>query len=180
MRRLYPAIVLASLLLLTMVQVAVAAKPSHERFTIDETFEDELCGIPVTTHLVIKGHAVGFPDGHFVDHSRGSITWTNADGDWLTNSFAGPVTVTEQLDGSILTITQRYRGVHERLRSSEGLTAAFDRGQITIVTVIDLVNLEDPEDDVFVSSDVVSQHGPHPDADSGFALFCEVVIDVLG
>jgi len=46
--------------------------------------------------------------------------------------------------------------------------------------VIDLNDLEDEEDDVFVSSEILFQAGPHPEADSDFALFCEVVHDVLG
>lgn len=180
MRRIPLAISLAALLTVGMIHTALAAKPVHDRFTIDETFTEELCGIEVTTHLMVDGHVTIFSDGRVMDLSRVLIRWTNADGAWLENFVRGQVRITEVLDGDILTITSRNTGVHERLRSSEGITAAFDRGQITFVNVIDLNDLENPDDDVFVSSEVVSQHGPHPEADSGFTLFCEVATDVLG
>jgi hypothetical protein len=66
------------------------------------------------------------------------------------------------------------------VRSSDGLTPAFDRGRAVIREVIDLNDLEDEQDDVFLSSEILFQAGPHPEADSGFELFCEVVVDVLG
>lgn len=52
-------------------------------------------------------------------------------------------------------------GVQQRLRSSDGITAAFDWGQITFRLVVDLNDLEDPEDDVLISSEVLLQAGPH-------------------
>jgi hypothetical protein len=167
------------MLLLLTAQLALGARPVHERFTVDEVFTEELCGIEVTTHVVIKGNFLGFDD-RSVDISRVDITWTNAEGDWLQNFIAGPVWFEERLDGDILTLVDRHAGVHERLRSSAGITAAFDRGLIEFRTVIDLNDLEDEEDDVFLSSETVIQAGPHPEADSDFALFCEVVEDVLG
>lgn len=180
MRRSLRPLLLATALTLASVSTAFAARPFHEKATIDETFPENLCGIDVTTHLEININFLGFGDGHFVDLSQYRITWTNADGDWLSNFAAGQTNVTETLDGDILTITEVHRGVHEFLRSADGITAAFDRGQITFVIVIDLNDLENPDDDVFLSFETVFQAGPHPEADADFALFCEVVIDVLG
>lgn len=179
MRRVLPSILLAALLTLASITAALAARPGHDRFTIDETFDEELCGIDVTTRIQITGNVLFFED-HLVDLSLVRVTWTNADGDWLQNFIAGPVVVTEQLDGDILTVTIANHGVHERLRSSDGLTEAFDRGQIVFRDVIDLNDLADEEDDVFLSSEILFQAGPHPEADSGFELLCETVIDVLG
>ena len=179
MRRVSGPVLIAALMLLLSVQVALAAKPIHEKFVVDETIAENLCGIEVMTHIEIKGNVLIFSN-HVVDVSLIRITFTNSDGDWLENFIAGPVFIEEQLDGDILTVTSRNVGVHERLRSSEGLTAAFDRGQITFRDVIDLNDLDNPDDDVFVSSEILFQAGPHPEADSGFALFCEVVLEVLG
>ena len=178
MPRPFRPILLAVVLVIMTAQVALGAKPSHEKFVIDETFQEELCGIDVTTHVVVKVNALGFED-RFVDLSQVRITFTNEDGDWLQNFAAGRTVFTEQLDGDILTFTERHTGVQERLRSSDGITAAFDRGQIVFRTVIDLGDPEDDEDDVVLGFDVI-QHGPHPEADSDFALFCDVVTDVLG
>ena len=179
MRRVSGPVLAAVLMLLLTAQAALAARPIHDRFAVDETIAEDLCGVEVMTHIAVKGNVLVFAD-HAVDLSLVRLTFTNADGDWLENFVSGPVFIQEQLDGDILTITTRNAGVHERLRSSEGLTAAFDRGQISFRQVIDLNDLENPDDDVFVSSEILFQAGPHPEADSGFALFCEVVLDVLG
>jgi hypothetical protein len=37
----------------------------------------------------------------------------------------------------------------------------------------------DTEDDVFISQSIESVSGPHPEAESGFTLFCEVVVPAL-
>ena len=180
MRRSSVALALGLLLALASVTTALAAPPTHEKVKIDETFSEELCGIEVTTHLEINGNALFFPDGHLLDLSLVRITWTNDDGDWLTNFIAGPFSVTETLDGDILTVTATNIGVHELLRSADGISAAFDRGRIIFVTVIDLNDLENPDDDVELSFETAFQAGPHPEADADFALFCEVVTDALG
>jgi hypothetical protein len=175
MRRVLSAVLLAALALALTAQLAMAAKPFHDKFTDEETFSEELCGIPVTTHVEVSVNFLGF-EGRFIDASHVRVTWTNVDGDRLAGAAFG----TEELTGDILTVTVRQAGVQERLASAGGLTPAFDRGQIVLQIVIDLNDLENPEDDVFVSFEVLSQAGPHPEADSDFALFCEVVTDVLG
>jgi hypothetical protein len=179
MRRAAVPLTLATLLILATAHIVAAAKPVHDKFVVDETFSEELCGIQVTTHLLVRGNVLDFED-HFVDLSQVMITWTNTDGDWLELFVAGAFFITEELSGDILTVTVRSAGIPERLRSAEGLTPAFDRGQIAFRDVIDLNDLENPEDDVFISSEVLFQAGPHPEFDSGFTLFCEVVADVLG
>ena len=179
MRRIFGPAVLASMLLLVAAQVALGAAPFHDRFRLDETFNEELCGIEVTTHVEGNVNVLGFED-HFVDLSRLVITWTNAGGNWLQNAISGPAFIEEQLVGDILTITERHAGVHEHLRSEAGQEPAFDRGTITLQITIDLNDLENEEDDVFLGVEVLFVAGPHPEADSDFALFCEVVEDVLG
>ena len=179
MRRVIGPAALASMLLLLSAQIALGARPSHERFTIDESFPEELCGIDVMAHFAIKATVLGFDD-HFVDISRAVITWTNDDGDWLRNSVAGPTFIQEQLDGDILTITERHAGVHSHLTSAAGREPAFDRGTVTFVSTIDLNDLENEEDDVFLGFEIVQLAGPHPEIDADFELFCEVAIEVLG
>lgn len=179
--RSYRAALLAVGLLLLSASAASAAKGSHEQLRIDDTFEEELCGIDVTTHLVVSGPINVTSNGRLTDNTNVRLTHTNADGDWLRNNITGQFreVVTDNGDGTI-TVVQTHRGVHERLRSAEGLEAAFDRGQVVFTLIIDIGDPEDPEDDVLISSEVIRQAGPHPDADSEFELFCEVVEDVLG
>ncbi len=181
MRRVTISASLAVGLLVLMSATTLAARPvEHHVGYVDDTFDEELCGIAVTTRVQAHENIFIYEDGRFVDRSQVTVTWTNEDGEWLTTSSAGTRTVGEVESDGTLTITESHVGVQSRLRSSDGITAAFDRGRIGFVTVIDLNDPEDPEDDVVVSSDVVDVAGPHPEADSDFALFCEVVTDVLG
>src|SRR5687767_12919429 len=95
MRRVSVPLALATLLVLVSAQI-VAAAPVHDKFTVDETFREKLCGIRVTTHVQIKGNVLGFED-HFVDLSQISVTWTNRDGDWLELFATGAFFITEEL-----------------------------------------------------------------------------------
>ena len=158
-----------------------AAKGSHEQIRIDETFQEELCGIPVTTHVVVTGPVNVTSNGRLTDNTNVRLTHTNADGDWLRNHISGQFreVVTDNGDGTI-TVVQTHRGLHERLVSADGPEAAFDRGQIVLRIVIDLNDPEDPDDDEVISFEVTKQAGPHPDADADFEVFCEVVERVLG
>jgi hypothetical protein len=131
------------------------------------------------THLELNGNVLIFED-RFVDVSQLVVTWTNDDGDWLQNSIAGPAFIEEQLDGDILTITERHAGVHSHLTSAAGQEPVFDRGTVKLVITIDLNDLENEEDDVFLGIEVMSVAGPHPEVDSGFELCCEVVNSILG
>ena len=179
MRRASVPLALAMLLVLVTAQVVAAARPSHDTFAVDQTFSEELCGIPVTTHLQIKGNVLRFED-HILDLSQATITWTNAAGDWLEYLATGAVFVTEELSGDILTVTIRASGVQDRIRSAEGFTPVFDRGRVIFRLVIDLDDFENPVDDVVISFEVLFQAGPHPEFEGDFNLFCQVVTDILG
>jgi len=74
----------------------------------------------------------------------------------------------------------RGRGVPEEVRLSDGTVAIKDVGRIVLATVIDYNGTPtDTEDDVFISQSIESVSGPHPEAESGFTLFCEVVVPAL-
>ena len=180
MRKPLAAVLIAAMLLIAAVSPVTAARPVHEKTRIDETATVDLCGIEVEQRLQLNVNNLTFANGDFMDVTQVRITWTNADGDWLSNFVAGPFMVVETLDGDILTVQFFNIGIHEMLRSSEGIEAAFDRGQIVFTDIVDLNDLGDPDDDVLLSSEMTFVAGPHPEADADFQLFCEVAIDVLG
>ena len=159
----------------------LAAKGTHEQVRVDETFDEVLCGIPVTTNVRVTGPVNTTSGGRLTDNTRVVLTHTNAAGEWLRNMITGQFrqVVIENADGTV-TFIDTHRGLHERLVSAGGIEAAFDRGQIIFRTTVDFHDPEDPEDDEVVDFEVTKQAGPHPDADSDFELFCEVVDDVLG
>jgi hypothetical protein len=179
--------VLACGLLLAMVQPA-AAQPlerSHEH--IVETFEDVVCDIPVTITLdIIENIHVrlaksGFP--LFQTTGPGMITITNpATGKSVVVRFTGAVkdlTVVDNGDGTI-TVRTAFTGIPEEIRLSDGTVAIRDVGRVVFVTVLDYNDTPtNTEDDEFISQSIESISGPHPDLESDFELFCEVVVPAL-
>jgi hypothetical protein len=180
-------VLLACSLLLAMVQPA-AAQPierSHEH--IVETFDDVVCDIPVTITLdIIENIHVrlaksGFP--LFQVTGPGTITFTNpANGKSVAVRFTGTskdLTVVDNGDGTI-TVRTAVTGVAEAIRLSDGTVAIRDVGRVVFATVLDYNDTPtDTEDDEFISQTIESISGPHPDLESDFELFCEVVVPAL-
>ena len=178
MRRVLRPLLIAIIAAALSSAVALGARPVHEKFAIDATSEGaELCGLTVTTRDQTNGNVLIFED-RLVDLSRVQITWTNGQGEWLQLFIAGPVTVTESWNGDILTHIAHNAGLHQRLRSVDGIDPrTFDRGQITFRTVIDF---SDPEGPVLVSQEILLEAGPHPFAHATTDVFCGAVIEALG
>jgi hypothetical protein len=63
---------------------------------------------------------------------------------------------------------------------SDGTVAIRDVGRVVFATVLDYNGTPtDTEDDEFISQSIESISGPHPDLESDFELFCEVVVPAL-
>jgi hypothetical protein len=179
--------VLACGMLLAMVQPA-AAQPlerSHEH--IVETFSDVVCDIPVTItvdiidNIHVRLAKSGFP--LFQTTGPGTLTFTNPEtGKSVTVRFTGAVkdlTVVDNGDG-IITVRTAFTGIPEEIRLSDGTVAIRDVGRVVFATVLDYGGTPtDVEDDVFISQTIESISGPHPDLESDFELFCEVVVPAL-
>jgi hypothetical protein len=87
--------------------------------------------------------------------------------------------VVDNGDGTI-TLRTAVTGVPEKLRMSDGTVAIKDVGRVVFVTVLDYNGTPtDVEDDVFISQTIESISGPHPDLESDFTLFCEVLVPTL-
>lgn len=77
------------------------------------------------------------------------------------------------------TFIDSINGVPEWWRSASGQTLTKDRGRIVFRTVFDFNDPANEDDDVFISQNVLSVSGPHPEAESGFTLFCKAVVPAL-
>jgi hypothetical protein len=179
---------LACGLLLAMVQPA-AAQPverSHEHIVLTIP-DDDACGIPVTTtidFIVNEQQRLaksGFP--LFKTTGRGTYTWTNpATGKSASFFFAGAskdLTVVDNGDGTI-TLRTAVTGVPEKIRLADGTMVTMDVGRVVFVTVLDYNGTPtNVDDDIFISQTIESISGPHPDLESDFTLFCEVLVPAL-
>jgi hypothetical protein len=181
LRHLGLGVVSVSLLATALLPTAAIAAPGeHDTFRVDETYTEDVCGLSDTaTHLEIKGNVHFLSGGTIIDNTQLRVTWTNDDGDWVTATVEGTtkVSATDNGDGTLIEVSSSSGPL--QWRSSEGMLY-MDRGRIVSESVIDLGDPEDPDDDVFISSEVIFLAGPHPQYESDFTLFCPAVLSVLG
>jgi len=71
-------------------------------------------------------------------------------------------------------------GIPERIKTSDGKVLTKDVGRIVFATVWDANGTPDDRgDDEFISEEIIFEAGRHPEAESGFERFCEVVVPAL-
>jgi hypothetical protein len=180
-------VLLAGGLLLAMIQPAAAQPIERSHDHIVETFPGEVCDIPVTITLDIIENIQarlansGFP--LFQTTGPGTATITNpATGKSVVVRFTGAtkdLTVVDNGDGTI-TLRTAVTGVPEEVRLSDGTVAIKDVGRAVFVAVLDYNGTPtNTDDDEFISQTIESISGPHPDLESDFTLFCEVVVPAL-
>lgn len=156
---------------------ALGAKPIaqfHDHVTDD--FSSEICGIPADGHIVLTDNFFLYADGSFKDTSSVQVTFTNpVNGKAVVISNAGQVTgpspIVDEAAGTITFVTS-FKGLPEKIQTANGPVLLRDAGIITFANTFDLETGE------FISTEVIIK-GPHPEADSDFTLFCEVISGAL-
>lgn len=174
--RLFPLLLAALGLLLAAPGGALAAKPTfHDR----ETFtvpDNEICGVAGSSVVTLSQIGTGTGAG-FVVTGQVTEVFTAADGRTATIHVAGPsrASVVDNGDGTV-TVTNTWAGLPEQIRGGGGGVETFDAGLLTLVQTVDVAGPEP----VLLSSAVVAEHGPHPEADADFAIFCDAFLAALG
>jgi hypothetical protein len=174
--------VLGAVALALGVVVSAGAKgaPIHTQVSFTAPFDE--CGIQGTAQ--VQGVDIFWPvfdgDGNvvsFKDNAQIKQTFT-ANGKTLVVAAAGQHTGFASGDfNGLITFTDNYRGLPERIYAPGGPVLTRDAGIVTQVTVVDFST--NPDGDV-VSSTITLEKGPHPEADADFNLFCQVFTQVLG
>jgi hypothetical protein len=156
---------------------ALGAKPAaqfHDHFT--ESFSDEICGIPVDITVVVTDNFFLYADGSAKDTSSVRNTFTNPDnGRSVIVSNAGQIRDLAPIideDAGTITFTTSFKGLPEKIQTTHGSVLLRDAGVITFADTFDL------ETGDFISSEITVK-GPHPEADSDFTLFCDVISEAL-
>jgi len=162
------------------VPPAVAANPEVNHFTFSDSFtDDDFCGTGQTVDIsvLVRGTEF-FSPNQPVDYrnvTEGNAVFTNPlNGATVINHFAGPFsdTIISGDPEGVHTHELTFKGLPEMLRTKHGGVLIRDAGYLIFHQTFD--------GDEFVSSEIFVNKGPHPDAESDFALFCEVMTDALG
>jgi hypothetical protein len=171
---------LTLLLALTPTQ-ASAAPPEVNHFRDVGTDTDpDFCGTGQDVNIAfdIRTNEWISPNGpeELVRTTRsGKITYTNPDtGVSVVVSFAGQATATT-ISGDpegLHTLLITNKGLPEKIQTANGPVLLRDAGLIVREITFN--------GDEFISQETVVVKGPHPDAASDFALFCEVMTEALG
>jgi hypothetical protein len=154
---------------------ALAAKPDYGSFSGSFT-DPDFCGTGAAIDISFWGvfTRMWSADGS-TTMSNQKVTFTNpANGMWVIQTLVGyeKVTETDLPDGTVL-FEHSVRGTPSTLRTSHENILVKDAGYIELVEHVD-------GDGNQLSLDVVFMHGPHPDADADFNLFCGVMETALG
>ena len=173
------AAVLVVLGLATLVGSA-SAVPTHT-VVVEETFPDVVCGIPGTATIRFTEVVKATDDTFFVTGTfRYRFTATET-GKSITVRAAGPIDSRVIIDETADTITfvDTFVGLPEKISITGGPTLSRDAGTVTFTTTFAL----DPETGEPIgdplSEEVTFLHGPHPELESDFNLFCEEVVPYL-
>jgi hypothetical protein len=89
----------------------------------------------------------------------------------IAGQLSGPPPIIDEEAGTITFVTS-FKGLPEKIQTAHGPVLLRDAGFVQFADTFDM------ETGDFISSEVVVK-GPHPELDSDFALFCEVITEAL-
>jgi hypothetical protein len=158
---------------------ALAVGQQHERFHDFGTDVDlDFCGTGQRIDIAFDVWVNAFHapnQGLYKETARGKVTFTNPlTGDIVILRFANTileVLVEGELDG-LHVVDTAVKGLPELIKTPHGGVLTRDAGYIVFRNSFD--------GDELVSSEIVVNKGPHPNAESDFELFCEIMPEALG
>jgi len=178
MRRFFALSGLVATVLLASMASSAGAAPLVDRFhdSFSDTFQDNVCGIDGTSALTVVANVQVFADGTFkLQLNQKDVFTSAATGKSVLLFFAaqqvnaGPI---DNGDGTVTFVTT-FKGLPEMIKLPNGGVLSRDAGFIGFNDTFDATTGQ------FLGQTVSPQNGPHPDADSGFTLFCDVIVPAL-
>ena len=179
MRRLCAISALVGALLVASAASTAGAAPLIDRFhdSFSDMFPDNICGIDGTSVFNAVDNVQVFSDETFTSELRESTLFTSAaTGKSVlivsAAKFTAPGLPIDNGDGTI-TFPETRNGLIENLKLPNGTVLSRDAG---LVTLNDTFNATTGE---LLGQTISPENGPHPDLDSGDALFCDVIVPAL-
>ena len=165
-----------SLALLALGPPALADTPTFIHDQIDAHFsEPGFCGSGITVDVVVSGVQTIRLRGEDVQVTgRVRAVVTNPQtGASVVVSSAGQVRdeIVSGDAGGVHTHLLTFKGLPEKIQTAGGEVLLRDAGVIAFADTFDGHHL--------LSSEVVVNKGPHPEADADFALFCSTMVSAL-
>jgi hypothetical protein len=178
MRKLFT--VLTAGMLMALTASSAGAAPIVDHGHSSDTFTvvgDNICGIDGTTVQSFVDNFQVFADNTFKDQFRGTAVFTSAATGKSVEILAaqqasGPNDPIDNGDGTITFVTT-FKGIPELLKIPNGPVLSRDAGNVTLFQTFDATTGD------FISTTFSGDKGPHPDLESGFALFCDVIVPAL-
>ena len=156
---------------------AFGTQPAHVQDRIMDSFAADVCGISVEVDINARVNVLVYADGAIKDLTTIHITYINpANSQSIIYSAFGPVDAPAPIideQARTLTIMPLYRGLSQQIREAHGPLLLRDAGILQQTTVLDLDTFQ------AISSEISILRGPHPDVESGFTLFCDVLSAAL-
>ena len=167
-------------LILALAPLAALAAPSKDHFRDVGTDTDpDFCGTGETVEISFDVLVnVFFTPGAEEEFDKitqsGKVTFTAENGSSVLISFAGQVTntIVEGSEAGVHTHVFTTKGTPEVIRVKGGGVLTRDAGLIVETITFD-------ENDEIIDYEA-TWRGPHPQAESEFELFCEVMTEALG
>jgi hypothetical protein len=168
-----------TLMTLAAAPAALAADPEVNHFR--DVFTDvdpDFCGTGQQIDIAGDILVTEWLAPHQADYKNtvsGTVTFTNPlTGDTVINHFANAFwdeTISGDPEGlHVHEFTNK--GIQELFKTPHGGVLTLDAGYIVFQVTFD--------GDEEISSEIVVNNGPHPQADSDFELFCEIMPEALG
>lgn len=163
-------LLLASIWLAAVVAVAPVAASGAAFHSSESSTDPDFCGTGASVDVLLENTLAHLSerDGVGKAEHHGRVTFSYGDAAVIL-SFAGQFTVTlVATEAGGVEIHQLIsKGIPVKIQLANGPVLVIDAGMI-----VELVTNGDHE--------IVSMNGPHPFAESGGSLFCEIVPQALG
>ena len=166
----------AVMVMAVMAPSAAAAPPveqAHDTFS-ETNPTDNLCGIDGSSYDNGVDTFTLFADNTAREQFHLDYVFTSsATGRSVQLFVAQSATATEDdhPDGS-RTFIVTFNGLPERIKLPDGSVLSRDAGRVIFLDTEDA-------DGNFVSRTLIDENGPHTDLDSGFTVFCDVIVPAL-
>jgi hypothetical protein len=168
-----------ALLAITAAPAALAAGQQGNHFRdVGTDVDPDFCGTGQEVDIAFNVRVNEWLAPHKADFkttASGKVILTNPlTGDSVISQFAGPTWVeTVSGDPAGLHVEEvTTKGLPELIKTPRGGVLTRDAGYIVLRNTFD--------GDEFISGEIVVNKGPHPEAESDFELFCQVVPAALG